>query len=60
MNASQRAALVRLMKRYTEKKSASPGKARAALIAEGIYTKKGKISAAYGGEDPGKRTARKR
>lgn len=59
MNTSQRAALVQLMQRYTNKKSKSASTARAALIAEGIYTKKGKISAAYGGESLKKRPAKK-
>ena len=60
MNASKRAALALVMKRYTKAKTASADVAKAALIGEGIYTDAGKVSAEYGGEGARKQSPGRR
>lgn len=55
MTQTQRNAAIReLLKAHTAKNTATKAAARNGLIAEGIYTKEGKLRAEYGGE--GKRT----
>ncbi len=46
---AQRAAIKKLIREYTKETTASPEKARAALIKEGIYTRSGKLAPRYGG-----------
>lgn len=51
MTLEQRNAEIgRILKAQTKQNTASRAVARAALIDEGIYTKKGKVRAIFGGE----------
>jgi hypothetical protein len=51
MTLEQRnAEIFKLLKEQTKRNTVSRAAARAALIDEGIYTKKGKVRAEYGGE----------
>ncbi|MEE4451665.1 hypothetical protein [Novosphingobium resinovorum] len=58
MTLKQRNAdIAKILKDQTKANTASRASARASLIAEGIYTKSGKIRAEFGGE-PKKANAR--
>ena len=48
-NDAQHAAIKKLIRDYTKEMTASPEKAKAALIEAGIYTRSGKLAARYGG-----------
>ncbi|WP_296615541.1 hypothetical protein [Sphingomonas sp.] len=48
--AQRNAEILKLLEEQTKRNSASPAAARASLIAEGIYTKKGKLRVEYGGK----------
>jgi hypothetical protein len=48
-SAAQRVAIKKLIRDYTKEMTASPEKARAALVKEGIYTRSGELSHRYGG-----------
>lgn len=48
-DAQRRTAIEKLIADYTAKHTVSKAAARAALIAEGIYTKKGALRAEFGG-----------
>lgn len=53
MTEAQRSqAISRLIKAYTDETTVSQSSARAALIKEGIYTKKGRLRAEFGGSQP--------
>ncbi|HEY2070519.1 MAG TPA: hypothetical protein VGG48_13260 [Rhizomicrobium sp.] len=45
----QREAILAAIEKYTKRMTVSKAAARRALIAEGIYTKSGKLAAHYGG-----------
>ncbi len=49
-DAQRRQAIHDLIKRYTAEITVSKAAAREALIKEGIYTRKGKLRAEFGGE----------
>lgn len=46
----QRAAIKAMIKRHTKKVTVSKRAARASLIKEGFYTKRGDLTEQYGGE----------
>lgn len=48
--AQRNAEILKILEEQTERNTVSRAAARASLIAEGIYTKKGKIRAEFGGE----------
>lgn len=50
-NEERRAAVIKALKQYTTANTATPEKARAALIREGIYTKAGRLRPEYGGPE---------
>jgi hypothetical protein len=47
--AQRNAEILRILKAQTKRNTASKAAARASLIGEGIYTKKGKLRVAFGG-----------
>jgi hypothetical protein len=50
-DTQRRQAITGLIESYTKLHSANRASARAALINEGIYTRKGKLRAEFGGSD---------
>jgi hypothetical protein len=46
---AQRAAIIEMIDKHTEKVTVSKTDAKRSLVEEGIYTKRGKLSAHYGG-----------
>jgi len=48
-DAQRREAILKIIKKKTEKMTVSKATARKALIDEGIYTQKGKLRAEFGG-----------
>ncbi len=48
--AQRNAEILKILEEQTERNTVSKAAARASLIADGIYTKKGTIRAEFGGE----------
>ena len=53
-DAQRRIAIKRLIQKHTAANTVSKAVARATLIDEGIYTKKGKLRVEFGGGEPKK------
>lgn len=56
-HAQRNAAILKMLEEQTERAVVSKAAARAALIGEGIYTKKGKLRVEFGGKTKKETTA---